>query len=50
MSEVRLHFIQREFEPLRRFEGRSSLRTYLIVISASTGRVSAAGSWAVTVT
>jgi RNA polymerase sigma factor (sigma-70 family) len=32
MSEVRLHFIQREFEPLRRFEGRSSLRTYLTVV------------------
>ena len=32
MSEVRLHFIEREFEPLRRFEGRSSLRTYLTVV------------------
>jgi RNA polymerase sigma factor (sigma-70 family) len=32
ISEVRLHFIQREFEPLRRFEGRSSLRTYLTVV------------------
>lgn|SRR5262245_6880027 len=30
-SEVRLHFIERQYEPLRRFEGRSSLRTYLIV-------------------
>jgi RNA polymerase sigma factor (sigma-70 family) len=32
MSEVRLHFIEREFEPLVRFEGRSSLRTYLTVV------------------
>jgi RNA polymerase sigma factor (sigma-70 family) len=31
-SEVRLHFIQREYEPLRRFEGRSSLHTYLTVV------------------
>ncbi|HMF94799.1 MAG TPA: sigma-70 family RNA polymerase sigma factor [Vicinamibacterales bacterium] len=30
-SEVRLHFIERQYEPLRRFEGRSSLRTYLTV-------------------
>src|SRR5262249_4559588 len=30
-AEVRLHFIERQYEPLRRFEGRSSLRTYLIV-------------------
>lgn len=32
MKEVRLHFIQREFEALRRFEGRSSLGTYLTVV------------------
>ena len=31
-AEVRLHFIAREYEPLRLFEGRSSLRTYLIVV------------------
>jgi len=31
-SEVRLHFIDRNYEPLRRFEGRSTLRTYLIVV------------------
>ena len=31
-SEVRLHFIERHYEPLRRFEGRSSLRTYLTVV------------------
>jgi RNA polymerase sigma factor for flagellar operon FliA len=31
-SEVRLHFIERNYEPLRRFEGRSTLRTYLIVV------------------
>ena len=31
-SEVRLHIIERNYEPLRRFEGRSSLRTYLIVV------------------
>jgi len=31
-SEVRVHFIQRNYEPLRRFEGRSSLRTYLTVV------------------
>jgi RNA polymerase sigma factor (sigma-70 family) len=31
-SEVRLHFIERNYEPLRRFEGRSSLRTYLTVV------------------
>jgi hypothetical protein len=31
-SEVRLHFTQPDFDPLRRFEGRSSLRTYLIVV------------------
>jgi hypothetical protein len=31
-SQVRLHFSQRDFEPLRRFEGRCSLRTYLTVV------------------
>ena len=31
-SEVRLLFIERNYEPLRRFEGRSRLRTYLIVV------------------
>jgi RNA polymerase sigma factor for flagellar operon FliA len=31
-ADVRLHFIERNYEPLRRFEGRSSLRTYLIVV------------------
>jgi RNA polymerase sigma factor for flagellar operon FliA len=31
-SEVRLHFIERNYEPLRKFEGRSTLRTYLIVV------------------
>jgi RNA polymerase sigma factor (sigma-70 family) len=31
-SEVRLHMIERNYEPLRRFEGRSSLRTYLTVV------------------
>lgn len=31
-SDVRLHFIERQYEPLRRFEGRSSLRTYLTVV------------------
>ncbi|HEY2153749.1 MAG TPA: sigma-70 family RNA polymerase sigma factor [Vicinamibacterales bacterium] len=31
-SEVHLHFIERNYEPLRRFEGRSTLRTYLIVV------------------
>src|SRR2546430_9412370 len=31
-AEVRLHFIERNYEPLRRFEGRSSLRTYLTVV------------------
>jgi RNA polymerase sigma factor for flagellar operon FliA len=29
---VRLHIIERNYEPLRKFEGRSSLRTYLIVV------------------
>src|SRR5262245_17632488 len=31
-SEVRVHFIERNYEPLRRFEGRSTLRTYLITV------------------
>jgi RNA polymerase sigma factor for flagellar operon FliA len=31
-SDVRLHFIERDYEPLRRFEGRSSLQTYLNVV------------------
>ena len=31
-SEVHLHFIERNYEPLRRFEGRSSLRTFLTVV------------------
>jgi len=31
-SDVRLHFIERNYEPLRRFEGRSTLRTYLTVV------------------
>lgn len=31
-SEVRLHFIERNYEALGRFEGRSSLRTYLSVV------------------
>ena len=31
-SEVRLHIIERNYEPLRRFEGRSTLRTYLTVV------------------
>ena len=31
-SEVRLHIIEKNYEPLRRFEGRSSLRTYLTVV------------------
>jgi hypothetical protein len=31
-SEVRLHFTQPDCDPLRRFEGRSSLETYLIVV------------------
>jgi RNA polymerase sigma factor (sigma-70 family) len=31
-SEVRLHFIERNAEPLRCFEGRSSLQTYLNVV------------------
>jgi RNA polymerase sigma factor (sigma-70 family) len=31
-AEVRLHFIERNYEPLRKFEGRCSLRTYLTVL------------------
>jgi RNA polymerase sigma factor (sigma-70 family) len=31
-SEVRLHIIERNYEPLRKFEGRSTLRTYLTVV------------------
>jgi RNA polymerase sigma factor (sigma-70 family) len=31
-SEVRLHIIERNYEPLRKFEGRSKLRTYLMVV------------------
>ena len=31
-AEVRLHFIERKYEPLRRFDGRSILRTYLTVV------------------
>ena len=31
-SEVRLHIIERNYETLRKFEGRSSLRTYLAVV------------------
>jgi RNA polymerase sigma factor (sigma-70 family) len=31
-SEVRLHIIERNYEPLRKFQGRSSLRTYLTVV------------------
>ena len=31
-SEVRLHFSQRDFDLLRRFEGRSRLQTYLTVV------------------
>ena len=31
-AEVRFHFLDRDGEALRRFEGRSSLRTYLIVV------------------
>jgi RNA polymerase sigma factor (sigma-70 family) len=31
-SEVRLHVIERNYEILRKFEGRSTLRTYLIVV------------------
>jgi RNA polymerase sigma factor for flagellar operon FliA len=31
-SDVRLHFIERNYDVLRRFEGRSSLTTYLTVV------------------
>jgi RNA polymerase sigma factor for flagellar operon FliA len=31
-SEIRLRLIERNYEVLRRFQGRSSLRTYLIVV------------------
>ncbi len=31
-QDVRLHFIERNYERLRRFEGRSSLRTYITVV------------------
>jgi RNA polymerase sigma factor (sigma-70 family) len=31
-SEVRLHFIERNYEALRRFEGRASLTTYIHVV------------------
>jgi RNA polymerase sigma factor (sigma-70 family) len=31
-SEVRLHILEKNYEPLRRFEGRSTLRTYLTVV------------------
>jgi RNA polymerase sigma factor (sigma-70 family) len=31
-SEVRLHFIDRNYEALRRFEGRASLATYITVV------------------
>jgi RNA polymerase sigma factor (sigma-70 family) len=31
-SEVRLHFIERNYEALRRFEGRASLTTYINVV------------------
>jgi RNA polymerase sigma factor for flagellar operon FliA len=31
-SEVRLHIIERNYETLRKFEGRSSLHTYLAVV------------------
>ena len=31
-SDVRLHIIERNCETLRKFEGRSSMRTYLIVV------------------
>ena len=30
-SDVHLHFIERDYERLRRFEGRSSLKTYLTI-------------------
>jgi RNA polymerase sigma factor for flagellar operon FliA len=31
-SEVRLHFIEKNYEPLRQFRGQASLRTYLGVV------------------
>jgi RNA polymerase sigma factor (sigma-70 family) len=31
-SDVRLHILEKNYEPLRKFEGRSSLRTYLTVV------------------
>jgi RNA polymerase sigma factor (sigma-70 family) len=31
-SDVRLHFIDRDYEVLRRFEGRSSLPTYVMIV------------------
>jgi RNA polymerase sigma factor (sigma-70 family) len=31
-SDVRLHIIERNYEPLRKFQGRSTLRTYLVVV------------------
>src|SRR5215471_14474916 len=31
-SEVRLHFIEKHYEPLRQFRGQASLRTYLGVV------------------
>lgn len=31
-SEVRLHFIERNYEPLRKFQGRSTLRSYLVAV------------------
>src|SRR5262245_8326135 len=31
-SEVRLHFIERNYEPLRKFRGDCTLRTFLIVV------------------
>jgi RNA polymerase sigma factor (sigma-70 family) len=31
-SEVRLHFIERHYDVLRRFQGRSTLQTYLTVV------------------
>jgi RNA polymerase sigma factor (sigma-70 family) len=32
LSDVRMHFIERNYEVLRRFEGRASLQTYVTVI------------------
>jgi RNA polymerase sigma factor for flagellar operon FliA len=31
-SDVRMHFIERNYEVLRRFEGRASLRTYINIV------------------